>query len=90
MAQAEDKAILARASSEDRIVVTLDADFHAQLALSQARKPSVVRICIEGLRAEELIERLLQVVAQCRADLEAGALLSVQEDRVRIRRLPIS
>lgn len=90
MAQAEDEAILARASSEERVVVTLDADFHALLALSQARKPSVIRIRIEGLRADELGELLQRVVVQCRSDLEAGTMITVQEQRVRVRRLPAS
>src|ERR1051325_12086145 len=90
MAEAEDSEILARASAEDRIVVTLDADFHALLALSQARKPSVIRIRIEGLRAEQLALHVQYVIQQCGADLDAGALISVQEGRIRVRRLPVS
>ena len=44
MSQAEDAAIIAMARQEQRIVVTLDADFHALLAVSGAKGPSVVRI----------------------------------------------
>jgi Domain of unknown function (DUF5615) len=35
LAEAPDEEILRRASLEDRVVVTLDADFHALLALSK-------------------------------------------------------
>jgi predicted nuclease of predicted toxin-antitoxin system len=42
MAEAEDGEILARALAENRVAVTLDADFHSHLALSQASKPSVI------------------------------------------------
>jgi predicted nuclease of predicted toxin-antitoxin system len=89
LAEAEDLQILDRATKEDRIVVSLDADFHAHLAVSGARRPSVIRIRVEGLRAEPLAERLVHVLEQCKDDLITGALVSVQEVRIRIRRLPI-
>jgi predicted nuclease of predicted toxin-antitoxin system len=88
MAEATDEEILRRASLEDRVVATLYADFHALLALSQATKPSVVRIRIEGLRAEALCAVLQDVIQQCSPDLESGAMVSVQENRIRVRRLP--
>jgi|ERR1017187_664759 predicted nuclease of predicted toxin-antitoxin system len=90
MAEAVDEEILARALSENRTLVTLDADFHSLLALSQASKPSVIRIRIEGLRAEDLHELLQDVIRHCESDLKAGAMISVQENRIRVRRLPIS
>ena len=44
MSQAEDVAIIEVARQEGRVVVTLDADFHALLAVSGAQGPSVLRI----------------------------------------------
>lgn len=79
-----------RAFEEDRVIVTLDADFHALLALSQASKPSIIRIRIEGLRAEKFHTLLRDVILQCHADLEAGVLLTVRENRIRMRHLPIT
>jgi predicted nuclease of predicted toxin-antitoxin system len=72
------------------LVVTLDADFHAHLALSAATKPSVIRIRIQGLKAEAFVEVLTRVMEQCASDLNAGAVVSVQERRIRVRRLPIA
>jgi predicted nuclease of predicted toxin-antitoxin system len=89
MAAADDEVILRRASAEKRVVVTLDSDFHMLLALSQAREPSVIRIRTEGLHAETLSELLQNVLQQCATDLEAGVMISVQENRIRSRRLPI-
>ena len=89
MAESEDDEILQRAFAEGRVVVTLDADFHAHLALSQAHKPSVVRIRIERLRAEQFSELLQRVIPQCADDLNAGAIVSVNHFQIRLRRLPI-
>ena len=90
LAEAEDSEIIRRAADEDRVVVTLDADFHTHLALTQALKPSVIRIRIEGLRAEEFSALLQNVLTQCADDLKAGAMVSVNEFQIRVRRLPIS
>ena len=51
MSTAEDVEILERGRQDQQTIVTLDAYFHAILALSGAISPSVIRIRIEGLRA---------------------------------------
>lgn len=89
LSTATDEAIIARAKDESRVVVTYDADFHSLLALSGASQPSVIRIRIEGLRSRETTELLVVVINTCRGDLEAGAAVTVQEHRVRVRRLPL-
>ena len=90
MAEAEDAEIIRRAAYEDRVVVTLDADFHTHLALMEAFKPSVIRIRIEGLRAEEFSLLLQKILHRCADDLRVGALISVNDVQIRVRRLPIS
>lgn len=52
---AEDAAIIAIARQEQRMVVTLDADFHALVAVSGATGPSVLRIRMEGQKADQLL-----------------------------------
>ena len=89
LAAAADSTILARARDYAQIVVTLDADFHAQLALSGAAEPSVIRIRIEGLKAKQLADLLVRVLEQCDDDLKSGAMVTVTESSVRIRHLPL-
>jgi predicted nuclease of predicted toxin-antitoxin system len=89
MAMASDAEIIWRGRDEGRTVVTLDSDFHVLLAIEGATTPSVIRIRIEGLRAEAVAELLKVVLAQTADDLELGAVVSVQEDRIRVRRLPL-
>ena len=89
MATAEDAEILARGRAEQRIIVTLDADFHALLALSGATLPSVVRIRLEGLKADGLVAVLEQVLVEWGEELELGAVVTVDQRRIRMRRLPL-
>jgi len=89
LATASDRRVLEYARRESRIVVTLDADFHAILALSAAPDPSTIRIRIEGLTAEPLAELVRLVLERCREDLTTGAMVSVTKHQVRIHRLPI-
>ena len=89
LAAASDQEILSFAEQNDCTVVTLDADFHALLAKSASSKPSVIRIRIEGLRAEALTTLLRTVMELCNQDVADGAVVSVTEKTVRVRRLPL-
>ena len=89
LSTASDSTILGFARDKGMIVVTLDADFHALLALSGASGPSVVRIRIEGLRAEGLARLLINVQKMCADEIEKGAMVSVTENGIRIRGLPL-
>ncbi len=89
MSEAEDKEIIQRARDEERVVATLDADFHTLLALDEATSPSVIRIRIERLRAQALRDLLLMVIDECEEELEQGSAITVEPSRIRIRRLPL-
>ena len=88
-ATASDAKILDFARQNGNIVVTLDADFHALLALSGVTGPSVIRVRIESLRGEELASLLVTVLKVCKDDLNKGAMVSVTENGIRIRQLPL-
>jgi predicted nuclease of predicted toxin-antitoxin system len=90
MATAADEELIERARIEERTIVTLDADFHALLALSNASSPSTVRVRIEGLRGEELAKLVQRVVTLCEADLRVGAMVTVDEATVRVRALRLA
>ena len=90
LAAATDNEILQRGRQKERVVVTLDADFHALLAFSKALSPSVIRIRIEGLTGPMAANVIREAVLRSKEDLENGALVTVQPGRIRIRRLPLS
>jgi predicted nuclease of predicted toxin-antitoxin system len=89
MWKATDRAILDTAVAQAAIVVTIDADFHAILAVSSASGPSVVRLRLEGLGAAEVATLVLKVLARFEADLKRGSLVTVKKNRITCHRLPI-
>ena len=89
MAAAKDIQILNYAGSEQRIVVTLDSDFHTLLAKDNLELPSVIRVRIEGLKAEAFTILIQDVLLQCTEALKgSGCAVTVQDQKIRIRRLP--
>ncbi|MFB3892949.1 MAG: DUF5615 family PIN-like protein [Phycisphaerae bacterium] len=89
LSRADDDVILEQAGQAGQVVVTLDADFHALVATSGSTTPSVVWLRIEGLKAEPAARLVSDVVRRCRADIEAGALITVRRGGLKLRRLPI-
>ena len=76
MAAAADEMILRFGDRDDRVVVTLDADFHMLLANSGAARPSVIRIREEGMKAPE-ISALIDAIYESWADALAEGCVMV-------------
>src|SRR5690349_19057107 len=67
---AEDEAIIDFAAKNHYIIITFDADYHAILAQRAAKRPSVIRIRIEGLKAGDQARVVARVVERYSAQLE--------------------
>lgn len=89
MSRAEDREILILASEQRATVVTLDADFHALLAVTSAAGPSVIRIRIQGLHADAVGGLVQKVMDRYSNELESGALVTVRTLKTPCHRLPI-
>jgi predicted nuclease of predicted toxin-antitoxin system len=89
MHNAADDEILALALVRQAIVVTLDADFHAILAVSGASGPSVIRLRLQGLRAPAVVALVQNVLTGFEADLRRGSLVTVKAHKITCHRLPI-
>lgn len=88
--RATDRESIELARRENRIVLTHDLDFGTLMAASSEHLPSVVIFRLNDMRPLN-VNRHLSVILERYADvLVSGAILSVNEYRIRVRRLPIS
>lgn len=78
-----DLAILERAMEEQRVMVTLDKDF-GELAVVRGLKHSGI-IRLVGIPARQQGEVCAEAIAKYGEELAAGAILTVETVRVRIR-----
>jgi predicted nuclease of predicted toxin-antitoxin system len=84
-----DSEILEKARQEQRIVLTFDLDFGELLAISSESLPSVIIFRLQTTIPVFVSARLLAVLSECSEDLETGAIVTVEDNRYRVRRLPI-
>ena len=74
---------------ESRIILTWDLDFTEILALSKTGTVSAVVFRLMNTRSDHVIARLERVLSESAQDLEAGAIISVEAGRHRVRLLPL-
>ncbi len=77
------------AKENNCIVMTHDLDFSAILAATQGAKPSVVQIRGDDISPEAIGQKIVFALRQMVSELEAGALLSIDANRTRLRILPL-
>jgi predicted nuclease of predicted toxin-antitoxin system len=86
--KATDSEVLNWAKGNGSIVFTHDLDFGAILAATQADSPSVIQMRMHDPTPGHCEALMKDILRQHAALLEAGALISVDEDLARARILP--
>lgn len=81
--------IFTKAISENRVILTFDLDFGEIAALARGRKASVVVFRLHNTRTAHVLERLASVLPDRSSILERGAVVVVEENRHRVRALPV-
>ena len=80
---------MAFAKANGYVVLTHDLDFSAILAVTHGDKPSVVQIRTEDVSPDVIGRPVIGALRQMTAELEEGALLTIDPDRTRLRVLPL-
>lgn len=87
---ASDVELLELAREEGRVIVSADSDFGTLLALRDAQRPSfLLWRSRDRPSLEKQARAIASVIDQCRDDLDAGAVVVIDDERIRVRRLPI-
>lgn len=87
MSQSEDIEVIARAAREGEVVLTFDLDYPALLALRQAERASAIVFRTVIADPGWINSRLAVSLPMILQPLNEGAIVVVEDDRVRIRLL---
>lgn len=87
--RAEDSQLVKVAAADGRVVLTFDLDFGEILALGVLDRPSVITFRLSDARADSVNRHLTVVLMERTAELDAGALVLIEDARYRVRKLPI-
>jgi predicted nuclease of predicted toxin-antitoxin system len=87
--QAADSEILDFSGANGWIVFTHDLDFGTLLATLRSNKPSVIQVRAQDVLPAAIGDLVLRAIRAAGPHLEAGALVTVDSLRHRVRLLPI-
>jgi predicted nuclease of predicted toxin-antitoxin system len=88
-ANAPDINILEFARTENWVVLTQDLDFSMLVALSKYSQPSLITLRLSSAKPDIVTQKLLEVLPQIEEALQEGCAITIQDESIRIRKLPV-
>jgi predicted nuclease of predicted toxin-antitoxin system len=86
---AEDSSIMQWARSNDHVVFTHDLGFSAILAAGGQDSPSVIQVRSQDVMPQAIGADVVEVLRQYADELNAGAIITIDEMTSRLRILPL-
>lgn len=86
---APDSDLIAWARANDYVIFTHDLDFGTALAITQADKPSVIQVRTQNVTVSYLGETVISALNTYGKYLDQGALIVIDEQKHRVRILPL-
>lgn len=82
---APDHEIVAWAQAQSAVVLTRDLDFAAVITRAGLGTPSVIQLRIGQVRPDRHLPLVRRALALHRTQLEQGAIITLEDDRMRVR-----
>jgi len=86
---APDINILEFARTENWVVLTQDLDFSMLVALSRYSQPSLITLRLSSAKPDIVTQKLLDILPQIEEVLQEGSAITIQDESIRIRKLPV-
>jgi predicted nuclease of predicted toxin-antitoxin system len=87
LSSAEDALVVDVARDSGEVIVTHDLDYGELIMFAESASPSVIIIRLNNISSQSIMTRLTTVWDQIKAPLAEGAIVSISERAVRVRRL---
>lgn len=88
-ASAPDEEIFQYAKKHEFVIFTHDLDFGSILAATNASYPSVIQVRVQDVTPQYLSSLVISALYQFKDQLYAGALITIDEKKSRVRILPL-
>ena len=89
MAKAKDREIFGYARINEMVLISMDLDFGHILSYTKFKKPSVIILRLKDPSPEHVNSLLSVTIPQVAESLQTGAIVVIEDRRVRIRELPL-
>ena len=86
---ASDRAVIDLAYKEGRTIITIDLDYPEIIALGRKSFPSAIIFRLTNPDVDTLNTLLNEYLEKIKKDLKEGAIVIIEDEKVRIRSLPI-
>lgn len=84
-----DDKIIIKAKDEGRIILACDLDFGDLMAASKDIFPSIIIFRLHNLTSRSINHQIEKILPDISTELIKGSVIIVEENRYRIRKLPI-
>jgi predicted nuclease of predicted toxin-antitoxin system len=86
---AKDTEVMEYARSNGFIIFTHDLDFGTMLALTRSENPSIIQLRSQNIFPQDISKIIIKHLQKYQELLEEGALIVIDENKARVRILPL-